>query len=98
LVAVVKFLQVNPRTSPMKLTRVLEAKWREFDSSNPFTKKDETKDETKSSESSTGMTRCCSGQVSQYLQLRNVDVILRLSYFVLYLVLHVSLLAICCSI
>jgi len=38
----------------MKLTRVLEAKWREFDSSNPFTKKDDLKDETKSSESSTG--------------------------------------------
>jgi len=39
----------------MKLTRVLEAKWREFDSSNPFTKKDDLKDGAKSSESSTGV-------------------------------------------
>jgi len=39
----------------MKITRVLEAKWREFDSSNPLTKKDDVKDDAKSSESSTGM-------------------------------------------
>jgi len=45
---------MNPRTSPTKITQVLEAKWREFDSSNPFTKKDEEKDAAKSSESSTG--------------------------------------------
>jgi len=47
--------QVNPRTSPVKITQVLEAKWQEFDSSNPVTKKDDVKDAAaKSSESSTG--------------------------------------------
>jgi len=50
-------MQVNPRTSPTKITQVLEAKWREFDSTNPFTKKDDGKDATKSSESSTGTIR-----------------------------------------
>jgi len=48
------WLQVNSRTSPTKITQVLEAKWREFDTSNPFTKTDNGKDADKSSESSTG--------------------------------------------
>jgi len=51
-------LKVNPRTSPMKITQVLEAKWREFDLSNPFAKKDDSKDAEKSSESSTGAVMC----------------------------------------
>jgi len=48
---------MNPRTSPMKITQILEAKWREFDSSNPFAKKDDGKDAIKSSASSTGLIK-----------------------------------------
>ena len=62
-------MQVNPRTSPTKITQVLEAKWREFDSTNPFTKKDDAEDAAKSSESSTGMIRFLVAEVWKQFEL-----------------------------
>jgi len=71
---------VNPRTSPTKLTQVLEAKWREFDSSNPFTKKDDAQDAVKSSESSTGDLRFSFGAITKHLQSCFICILLLLYY------------------